>query len=132
MLEQVVNFRSSRQEVLADNISNFDTVGYKMKDLDTETFFANLDKAVEKRSHRGVGAPLDMRSSRNLSWDRQGRMEARKIPLRDNNILFHDRNNRSVEKQMSQMAKNFMQFNIARELLTQQYGQLKMAIRGKL
>ncbi len=132
VLEQVMNFTEARHEVLTNNISNLDTVGYKMRDLDVKGFYATLDNAINRRDKRGVGAPLDMKSSRNFSWDRQGGLSAREVPAKDSNILFHDRNNRSVEKQMSLMAKNAMMHNVATELLRQQYGQLKQAISGKL
>ena len=102
VLEQVVSFTQARQEVLADNISNFDTVGYKARDLDVEGFNAAIQEAVERRDSRGAGEALRIRSSRTLAWDKGGRLKAEPILVEDNNILFHDKNNRFVEKQMSE------------------------------
>lgn len=132
VLQQVMSFTEARNEVLAGNISNFDTVGYKMKDLPVEEFFQALGDAVERRENRGAGAPLDIRSTRNLSWGRSGRLEARPMEIENNNILFHDGNNRSVEKQMATLAKNAMLHNIVTELLRQQYGVLRTAISGRV
>jgi len=132
VLEQVLQFTEIRQEVLANNISNFDTVGYKVQDLPEREFFTALREAVRERRGRGAGAPLRLRPTRHLRWDAQGHLEARPVELKNNNILFHDRNNRFVEKQMTAMAKNALLHNITSELLRQQYNLLQSAIRGRI
>lgn len=132
VLEQVMSFTEARHEVLADNISNFDTPGYKVKDLPVEEFFSALREAVTRRDQRGAGDPLTPRSTRNLKWDRQGRLEAQAVELRDNNILFHDNNNRFVEKQLSGMAQNALRHNVTAELLRGKYELLRTAISGRL
>lgn len=130
VLRQVMMFTEARHEVLANNVSNFDTVGFKMKDLDYQAFNEELQSAVDRRDSRG--AALEMRDRRNISWDRLGRPRPRPIEIEDNNVLFHDRNNRFVEKQMSQMAQNAMRHNVAVELLRQQHDLLSMAIRERV
>ena len=50
VLEQVVNFSQARHGVLAGNIANLDTPGYKTRDLSPELFQQNLKQAIE-RSH---------------------------------------------------------------------------------
>ena len=132
VLQAVMSFTQARHEVLANNISNFDTVGYKMKDLPTEEFFSTLSKAVENRGGRGAGAALKIGSTRHLSWDNQGNLQAEAVELENSNILFHDRNNRFVEKQMSEMSKNAVLHNVTVELLRQQYELLEIAIRDRL
>ena len=132
VLQQVMAFTEERHKVLADNISNIDTVDYQMKDLDSDAFFASLSDAIEKRSRRGAGAPLEMKSSRFVDWDNKGRIMATAVPSESDNILFHDKNNRSIEKQMSELAKNGLMYNTAAELLRGQYDKLTMAIRGTM
>lgn len=132
VLERVMSFTESRQAVLANNVSNFDTVGYKMKDLSKEAFFGALREAVDRRSSRGAGASLEVASTRQLQWDGRGRLQAQAEPVADSNILFHDGNNRFVEKQMSEMAQNAMLHNVTAELLRGQYSLLQTAIRGRL
>lgn len=131
VLQQVMSFTEARQEVLANNISNFDTVGYKVQDLPVREFFSTLREAVEKRNRRGAEAPLQFHSTGNLRWDQQGRLEAKPVEIPENNILFHDQNNRFVEKQMSDMAQNALLHNVTAELLRQQYSLLETAIRGR-
>ena len=131
VLQQVMSFTEARHEVLANNISNLDTVGYKMKDLPADEFCQTLDDAVRRRDAAGAGARLEMRPSRHMRWDRNGRLQANPAELENSNILFHDDNNRSVEKQMSAMAKNALLHNMTAELLRRQYGLLKTAISGR-
>ncbi len=130
-LQQTMAFAEARQEVLADNVSNFDTPGYKMKDLPVEEFFSTLGQVVKDRANGKAGRPLQSYSSRFVEWDRQGHLQIKPMELKDNNILFHDQNNRFVEKQMSDMAQNKLLHNVAVELLRLQYANLEQAIRGK-
>jgi len=132
VLEQVLSFTEARQQVLADNISNFNTVNHLMKDLPAEEFYQSLSEAVERRDRGPLGAPLKPRNTRHCRWDESGRLQIRPGVIENNNILFHDRNNRFVEKQMSDMAQNAMLHNVAVEMLRQQYGLLHLAIRGRI
>lgn len=132
VLEQVLAFTHARHKVLVNNISNMDTVGYQMKDLPVQEFYSALDEALVRRNSGGAGQPLEMRNTRHLRWDRHGRLQAQPMTLDDNNILFHDRNNRFVEKQMSDMAQNALRHNASVEMLRQQYELLRTAIRGRL
>ncbi len=132
VLEKVLSFTQQRQEVLANNISNLDTVGYKAKDLPAEKFFAALNEAVERREKGGAGARLEIRSTGGISVDSADSMTIQPIEIEDSNILFHDENNRFIEKQMSEMSQNALLHNLATEMLRAKYGGLQTAIRGRL
>ncbi|MCP4711020.1 MAG: hypothetical protein GY869_20540 [Planctomycetes bacterium] len=132
VLEKVMSFTEARHEMLVNNVTNFDTVGYKMQDLPMEEFFGTLRKAVERREAGGAGDSLRMENTRHLKWDRQGHLQAEPMEWENHNILFHDENNRFVEKQMSEMAKNALLHNVAAELLRLQYSSLQTAIKGRL
>ena len=132
VLQSVLAFTEERHLVLANNVSNFDTVDYQVKDLPAQEFYNALSAAVKKRDRRGVGAGLDMASTRHFRWDQNGHIQSKPSKIEDSNILFHDKNNRFVEKQMSEMAKNTMTHNLATELLRQQYDLMRTAIRGRL
>jgi len=53
VLEQVSAFTELRHQVLVNNISNVDTVDYKMQDLPLAPFQEALRTAVELRDRRG-------------------------------------------------------------------------------
>ncbi len=49
ILEQVVSFSQARHTVLAGNIANMDTPGYRVRDLSVEDFQSRLREAIETR-----------------------------------------------------------------------------------
>src|SRR3972149_2630060 len=49
VLEQVVNFTEARHGVLAGNIANLDTPGYKTRDLSPQLFHEKLKEAIDTR-----------------------------------------------------------------------------------
>src|SRR6185312_9489185 len=49
VLEQVVNFTEARHGVLAGNIANLDTPGYKSRDLSPAMFQERLKEAIDAR-----------------------------------------------------------------------------------
>lgn len=117
LLEQVINFASQRHKLILDNIANVDTPGYRQKDLSVERFSSMLRQRVEQRRQSGNASfdDLDV-SSEN--------------PVRG--ILFHDRNNRSMEHLASDLAKNAMMHNLAIELLRKQFQQMEMALKERV
>ncbi len=117
LLEQVVNFASQRHKLILDNIANVDTPGYRQKDLSVQRFSSALRERVEQRRHAGMASFDDIQS--NVENPTRG-------------ILFHDRNNRSMEQLATDLAKNAMTHNLAIELLRKQFQQMEMALKEKV
>lgn len=132
VLQQVLGFTETRHQILADNVSNFDTVGHQMRDLPEQEFNAALSRAVDDRRTRPLGTPFVPRTTRHYRWDQTGRLQTKPAQIENNNILFHDGNNRFVEKQMSDMAQNAIRHNVAVEMLRHQYNLLHSAISGRI
>jgi flagellar basal body rod protein FlgB len=108
-LERMAAFTERRQGVLVNNIANIDTPGYIPKDMDTRAFQADLRKALDRAS------------------------SAEEPQLnRDQYVLFHDRNNRSVEYEVSEMSRNYTMNHIVAELLYRRFNGLKQAISLKV
>jgi flagellar basal-body rod protein FlgB len=118
LLEQMVRFTSARHRLIADNIANVDTPGYRQKDLSVDRFQDQLRERIGLRRGGRGGVRFD-----DLEIDAQN-------PMRG--ILFHDRNNRSMEQLASDLAKNAMMHNVAVELLRKQYQQMEMALRERV
>ena len=121
VLERMIEFSGRRHRVLVENIANLDTPGYVMKDLPVDAFQAAMRKAIDGR-RRSRGSELPPMNGRYL------------MPLVDqhNYVLFHDGNNRSVEKQMAALAENAMVHNGSIEILRKQFSTLEAAIRERL
>jgi len=117
MLEQMLRFTDARHKLLAENIANVDTPGYRQKDLSVERFNSMLRERIDQRRNTGMASFEQMSSSV-------------ENPVRG--ILFHDRNNRSMEQLATDMAKNAMMHNLAIELLRKQFQQMEMALKEKV
>lgn len=110
-LDRVIQFTEARHNVLANNIANIDTPTYKMRDLQLSKFQADLAQAIESRSVDALEPP-----------GRMGRVDYNQY------LLFHDQNNRSIEKQMTAITENAILHNTAVELLRSRYQLLDKAI----
>jgi flagellar basal-body rod protein FlgB len=100
-LEQYMTLLADRQKLVAANIANADTPGYKTKDIDFQTEFRNaLD-----------GAPPNITEVQGLT-------------------VKNDGNNVSLDREARLLAENDIRFNIASNLLRGQIQTLKLAIEG--
>jgi len=118
VLEQVVNFAQMRHQVLAGNIANLDTPGYRTRDLSTEAFQANLRRALETRDEQATSlAPPE--TALNPFAPVKAGMEG---------ILRHDDDNVGLEQQLMEIAKNEMQHNLALTIMNNQLQLIGAAI----
>ena len=142
VLEQVVNFAQSRHEVLAGNLANIDTPGYRVRDLSPEKFEASLKEAIRQRDREPVTAPGGAPySASRYSESRYGGSiygeSKHSQPLGDrlaevseqaSGIVYHDESNVSVEKQIAEISKNQSRHNLALAIMTSQFRLLQAAI----
>lgn len=127
VLEQVVQFAETRHGVLAGNIANLDTPGYKTRDLSPKLFQEKLKSAIASR---------DLRQDK-LQADSPGLLagadavEIDKLSEVDESfrgMLRHDGTDVSIEKQVAEISKNQSMHNLAISLLSSQFRLLKTAI----
>jgi flagellar basal-body rod protein FlgB len=124
VLEQVINFSQARHGVLAGNIANADTPGYKARDLSVEDFEKRLQKAIRQRTQptlrRSPGEPASG-------------YKPLLAEVADNSktILRHDKAKVGMEYQVTEMAKNQMQHNLAISVMGSQFRLLQAAISGR-
>lgn len=132
-LERLIQFTSARHSVLADNVANISTPYYKSRDLDPESFQASLRKAIDRRrdTHPNpVAGSMDWQDTRQIRFGKDG-MTTRSEAIGEN-ILFHDENNRDLERTMQRVAENTLTHNTAIELLRSEMNLLRSAIRERL
>ena len=128
VLEQVLQFTAQRHQVLVNNIANIDTPGYVAQDLSMSDFQNALAKALGEQ--QTSGGPL-MLSGQQVKTDASGRLTTTPQPVSGLGVTFHDGASRQVEKEMTALAENTLTYNIAAELMRDQFNQLKTAIRQK-
>jgi flagellar basal-body rod protein FlgB len=131
-LERLVQFTAHRHRMLSHNIANISTPHYQPTDLDPASFQEALGEAIDARRRRpgGTNRPLEMRDTRQLDFKEHG-MEV-KPQQRNNNILFHDRNNRSLERLMQHLAENAGVHNSSLAMLGNQFDMLQTAIQERV
>ena len=133
VLERLVQFTSARHKVLADDVANSSTPYFKPRDLDPSAFQATLRGAIDRRRDEGinpVAGPLRLRDTRQVRFQ-PGRVDARPRATNEG-ILFHDQNNRDMERLMQNLAENTMTHNAGIELIRNELGLLRLAISGRV
>ena len=123
ILEQVVGFTQARHEVLAGNVANADVPGYKTRDLSPELFEKNLQKAIEGRERQATS-----RSPGELVADGDRYQDFSDVKKSFKNILYHDKSDVSMEKQIVEISKNQSRHNLALAIMTNQFRLLQAAI----
>ena len=100
-LEQYMNVISLRQKLVASNVANADTPGYKTQDVD---FQASLRSALDG------GSPATVQVS--------------------GLTVRNDGNNVDLDREARLLAENAMRFNVAATLMHSELQQVREAIQG--
>jgi flagellar basal-body rod protein FlgB len=124
VLEQVINFAQTRHNVLAGNVANIDTPGYRMRDLSPEMFQQRLKTAIERRDTAHVGMSQ-------ASPGAVGKNPVSNVGDSLADMLHHDDTNGSLEDQVTAIAKNELQHNTALAIMVSQFQLLQAAISEK-
>jgi flagellar basal-body rod protein FlgB len=130
MLEQVVTFTQARHGVLAGNIANLDTPGYRSRDLSPAAFQDRLKDAI-KEQHKALEQPAYSTPYSTPTPTPEARSVKRdfaRVTESLGGMLRHDDNNTSMELQVTEIAKNHAQHNLALSLMTAQFRLLRAAI----
>jgi flagellar basal-body rod protein FlgB len=119
LVEQVASFAAARHRLIAENMANIDTPGYRQKDLSAAKFMEKLRERVAARKEAAPGTV----GFEDVSVD---------VENPEAGILFHDLNNRSMEQLVSEQTKNGMMYMMAIELLRKQFGSLEAALKERV
>ena len=124
-LGEVLNFTQARHTVLAGNVANVNTPGYRLRDLSETAFQEKLKEALElaQTSARPVSPGL-ARSDPNDPM--------REVRQSLQNIVYHDDTNIDLEKQITEINKNQILHNFAQTVMTDQFRLLEAAISERV
>ena len=100
-LEQYMDLLSARQKLVASNVANADTPGYKTKDLDFQAEFRNMIEGASPHAVEVTGL-----TTRN------------------------DGNNVSLDREARLLAENSLRFTLASNLLRTEIREIRSAIQG--
>ncbi|HEX9844662.1 MAG TPA: flagellar basal body rod protein FlgB [bacterium] len=124
LLSRSLDFRSRRNNVLASNIANLETPGYKSKDL----VFENALGAAMRANEPG---PLNVTDPRHLD----GRnilplSEVKPEVIRTGNPVGNlDENSVDLEREMVKLGENQVVYQALAQMVSHKFGQLRLSIR---
>lgn len=119
-LSAVMNFRLANQNVIATNIANADTPGYKAQKMEFEDALRNA-LAVSGR------LPMEASSPEHFSKADPGHIDP-EIYDNPNGIVSNDGNTVDRNAEQVELAANQMQYDAAAELLKRKLALLKYSI----
>jgi flagellar basal-body rod protein FlgB len=127
VLEQLMRFSGARHRLIAQNVANLSTPEFRPMDLSVEDFQQQLQEAVDQRRERfgPTGGPLRTGDGTGPA----GELEAEPI---GHNLLFHDRNDRDLERTMQDLVENFLTFRASAQILRSRFDLINTAIRERL
>lgn len=132
-LQQLLRFAGARQRLLVHNIANMDTPDFRPADVSPAAFQSTLRDAIKARREAtgGEHGTLPMPDSDEVSFAANGSI--RLTPGTPSpGVLYHDRNNRDLERQMQALAENTLTYRTASELLRRNQDLLRTAISQRV
>jgi len=129
-LEKMMAYAEERHRMLAENIANIDTPGYKTKQLDPKLFQAKLREAIEERGDDKTQR-LKIGATQQFYQDQHGSLRVSPALKPPQNVLFHDGTNPSMERQMADLAENTLTYQVAVELKRARNTVIRQAIAGR-
>ncbi|MFQ5429114.1 MAG: flagellar basal body rod protein FlgB [Phycisphaerae bacterium] len=129
LLEKTLAFSEARNRMLATNIANITTPGYRTKQLSVTAFQEALRGAAARQAERG--GKFEMDATDEFRLDDSGFLRVTPSEAPADNLLFHDGTNARVERLMADLAENTMTHQVSAELLKGYYDGIAKAIRGR-
>lgn len=121
LMKGQMGWLSRRQEVLAQNIANADTPGYKAKDLKSFNF-QDMVKSQKMRLNAVTTSPMHMEGARRSTSS---------FAVEENRNPYEtspDGNSVVLEEQMAMVGENQAQFQLTSELYRKHIAMIKTAI----
>jgi flagellar basal-body rod protein FlgB len=122
--DDAMQLRSRRAEVLANNLANADTPGFKARDVDFKAILANASSA---------GKSLDMATTHNGHFDLSSGSAGASNDLMYRNSLQPSIDGNTVDAQTEQaeFARTSLDYNASFEFLSGKFKGMRNAIRGE-
>jgi flagellar basal-body rod protein FlgB len=132
-LERMVQFSGQRHRLIANNIANLDTPGYRPVDVAPAEFQQAMAEAIDRKRAAGgpgAGRGLAMSDTSRIEFHADG-LSLKPEPV-GAGMLFHDGNDRDLEAAMQDLVENFAAFRFAAQMIRHQFESLNTAIRERI
>lgn len=122
-LERSLDVRLVRHNVLAANIANIDTAGYKPKDVDFKAAMANAGNGSTETVALSATAAGHMGTAGGAGGD----LTAAEVPVTDGNAGYAsiDGNRVDLDRTMASLAENSLQYGASARAITKKLGILR-------
>lgn len=124
-LKTKLSWHQSRQNVLAENVANADTPGFRGRDLKTPDFERSLKLAMAQPVSTTVTSPM------HVSVTSSAPMNSPRTDSGDGWEVTPERNNVVLEEQMMKVAENQMEFQAASTLYSRALGVFRIAVGNR-
>jgi flagellar basal-body rod protein FlgB len=125
VLQEVLSFAASRHHVLAGNVANVDTPGYRVRDLSVETFQERLQDFIHSQD-----GPSELTSPGRVGYDPRDPLQHVRESMKS--IQYLDDSDVGMEQQVTEIAKNQFMYNLAVAIMNSQFRLLQAAISERV
>ncbi|MDD2384920.1 MAG: flagellar basal body rod protein FlgB [Sulfurospirillaceae bacterium] len=111
LLEQGLNARAIRQDLISGNIANIDTPFYKSRDIDFETTLIAKTKEIYGEGSAPSKLQMAQTDGAHLPGVTENDPSKATIYLRDGQMARNDANTVDLDVETSELSKNAVMFN---------------------
>ena len=111
LLEQALNARALRQDLISGNIANIDTPFYKAKDIDFETTLIQQTKEIYGEGRASQKLAMAQTDASHLNGYSDFDSSKATLYLRDGHMSRNDGNTVDLDVESSELSKNAVMFN---------------------
>lgn len=124
---EALNLRVQRQKVLANNIANADTPGFKARDID---FAKELQRATKGGAQGSSGLKMATTSERHFKGSLSG-MSSSSLKYRIPDQVSLDGNTVDMDRERSQFVDNNVRHEASLKMLSSSISRLKSAMQSE-
>lgn len=124
-LKGAISAAELRQQVIADNIANVDTPGFKRSEVLFEELLASrlgrqAPKLVARRTHE-----------KHIPFGGSGSVVKPRLVTDDSTSMHNSANNVDIDREMALLAKNQLRYNALVQQLNHEISMLRIGIEGR-
>ncbi|WP_061213826.1 flagellar basal body rod protein FlgB [Syntrophomonas wolfei] len=125
LLNQAMDVGTLRNDVIADNIANVDTPGFKRREV---IFEEKMKKALEGTT---VQLGLNLTNSRHIQMEGSIPDLEPEVRVLEDLTFRNDENNVDIDNEMAKMKKNSINYDAVSRSMSNEIRLLRMAITGR-
>lgn len=119
-LERSLDYSTTKNRTISNNISNLDTPHYKAKDVQFKTILSNeLTNQITAKKTHPKHLPFQVHQGKSYH-----------IKPRNNTTFNHNGNNVDVDKEMAELAKNQIYYQGVVDRINGKFNKIQTVLRG--